>query len=207
MEPQDLAEEASRYFNEISPSHDWLHVKRVYRLAERIAGEEGADLEVVRRAVLLHDIGRQKEDNGEINDHAEWGARKAEEILEERGFEEIEKVVHCIESHRYSTGPEPEILEAKILSDADNLDALGASGIARTFAYAGERGGKLADPELPIEEDDSDQGETALNHVQKKILNLRQRMYTDTGKHIADQRHGFVERYVERLKDEINGRK
>ena len=207
MEPQDLAEEASGYFDDISPSHDWLHVKRVYRLAERIAAEEGADREVVRRAVLLHDIGRQKEDKGEIEDHAEWGAREAEEILEERGFEEINRVVHCIESHRYSTDPEPETLEAKVLSDADNLDALGATGIARTFAYAGERGGKLADPELPIEEDDSDQGETALNHLQKKILNLRQRLYTDTGKRIADQRHVFVEEYVERLQDEINGRK
>lgn len=205
MEHEGIRKESKKFFEDISPSHDWLHVKRVYRLAETIAREEDADLQTVRLATLLHDIGRQKEDQGEIDDHAEWGAEKAKEILEREGYGDKDAVISCIRSHRYSTDPEPETLEAKILSDADNLDALGASGIARTFAYAGERKGKLMDTDLPVEEDDSAEGKTALNHLQKKILSLKDRMYTDTGRSIAEERHRFVEGYVERLQEEMKG--
>lgn len=150
-----------------------------------------------------------KEDNGEIDEHSHWGAEKSEDILKDKGLDEekIESIKHCIRSHRYSTGPEPETREAQILSDADNLDAIGATGIARTFSVAGERENPLADPDKPIEEDESSAGETALNHFHKKILKLRERMCTETGEELAERRHEFTERFVARFEDEIRGLK
>lgn len=181
----------------------------MHQLALRLAEKEDADEEVVEAAVFLHDIGRAKEDDGKIDNHAEWGAEKAAEILEELDYSSnfIEEVQHCIRSHRYSKPPEPESIEAKVLSDADNLDALGASGIARTFTYGGEHESVIADPELPAEQDESEEGETSLNHLEKKILNLKSRMYTEAGKEIAEDRHEYVEEFVNRFKDEMNGEK
>lgn len=206
---QEIEKEAAEFFEDVNPAHDWHHVKRVYRIASRLAEKEGADEKVVKSASLLHDIGRKKEDQGLIENHAEWGAEEAQRILKDVGFKEssIESVVHCIRSHRYSTTPEPSTLEAKVLSDADNLDALGATGIARTFTYGGEHRSTIADLELPVEKDSNPVGETSLNHLQKKILKLKNRMYTRTGQEIAQERHKFVEEFVERLKDEIRGEK
>lgn len=200
---------AKSYFGNVDPSHDWLHIKRVENLADNIAEKENADNEIVKLAVLLHDIGRKKEDRGEIKDHSSWGADKAREILEEKGYQEelIEKVDHCVDSHRYSTEPEPETLEAEVLADADNLDALGATGVARTFTVGGERGNPLADPDTPIEEDETEAGETSLNHFYKKILTLKDRMYTETGRELARERHKFTETFVERFEMEIRGEK
>ncbi len=98
-------------------------------------------------------------------------------------------------------------MEAKVLSDADNLDALGASGIARTFTYGGEHESVIADPELPAEEDETSEGETSLNHLEKKILDLKSRMYTDSGSEIAEERHEYVEQFVQRFKQEMKGEK
>lgn len=163
----------------------------------------------MKASVLLHDIGRKKEDEGLIENHAEWGAEKAEEILESLGYQEdfIEEVQHCVRSHRYSKDPEPETLEAKVLSDADNLDALGATGIARTFTYGGEHGRVIADPELPGEEDGEPGGSNSFNHLQKKIMNLNSRMYTDSGLEVAEKRHSYVKDFVEQFESEINGEK
>lgn len=209
MGSEEVRREAKEYFGDVDPSHDWLHVERVERLAQKIAVQEGADEEIVRLAVLLHDIGREKEDDGEIEDHAEWGAREAEKILENLGYEHetVEHVSDCIRSHRFSTGPEPESLEAKVLSDADNIDAVGAVGIARTFSVGGERGNPIADPGLPVEKDETESGETSLNHFYKKILELEERMYTDTGRQIIEDRHDFTRRFVERMEREIRGEK
>ncbi len=206
---EDVKKRAKEYFGDVNPAHDWFHVMRVYNLSEKLARDEGADLETVRLSALLHDIGRGLEDDGEINDHAEWGADEAETVLSDLGYGEstIKKVKHCVRSHRYSGGPEPGTLEAKVLSDADNLDALGATGIARTFTYGGENRGVIADPGLPVEHDESDSGETSLNHLQKKILGLKDRMYTDAGREIAEDRHKYVKRYVERFKEEMRGEK
>jgi len=205
----EIREKASTYFSDISPSHDWLHVKRVASLAKTIHESEGGDYETLMLAVYLHDIGRAREDNGKIECHAEWGAQEAEKILENHSYENemIEDVKHAIKAHRYSNNVEPETVEAEILSDADNLDAMGASGIARTFSYSGDYGRPLADPDLPSEEDRSEKGETALNHLTKKILNLKNRMYTDKGLNVAEERHEFVENYVERFEAEMRGEK
>lgn len=206
---EEIKKRAENFFGDVNPAHDWHHVNRVHELALRIAEEENAEKEIVEAAVFLHDIGRAKEDSGEIDNHAEWGAEKSQNILEELDYSQefIEEVQHCIRSHRYSKDPDPSTLEAKVLSDADNLDALGATGIARTFTYGGERGSVIADPELPAEEDDSSAGATSLNHLQKKILNLKDRMYTDTGRDIAEKRHNYVKQFVQRFKEEMRGEK
>ncbi len=205
---ESLREEAKQFFDDISPSHDWHHVQRVDELAKRLASHrDDVDRRILRTAVILHDIGRAKEDRDEIEDHAEWGAEKAGEILREHGEDDelVAQVQHCIRAHRYSNDIEPQTVEAEILCDADNLDALGAVGVARVCCYGGENDHILHDPELPVEQDDTAAGETQLNHMKKKILNLADRMYTNQGREIAEQRQEFVRTFVERFEQEADG--
>lgn len=206
---EKIENKASSFFENVNPAHDWKHVKRVSKMAEKLCKKENADMEVVKASAFLHDIGRKKEDEDLIDDHSDWGAKKSEEILRNLGYEEgfIEEVQHCIRSHRYSKDPEPETIEAKVLSDADNLDALGAVGIARTFTYGGEHRRVIADPELPAKEDKEKGGSNSFNHLQKKIMNLKERMYTDSGLEVAEERHNFVENFVERFRREMEGEK
>jgi len=206
-----LRDTAQSYFDGgTSPAHDWHHVQRVEALAESLAETyPEADRRTLRAAVLLHDIGRAREDRGEIDDHASWGAREAREVLPEHGFDpnRIDAICHAIAVHRYSTDPEPETLEAKLLCDADNLDALGAVGVARCFTYGGERGEVIHDPDLPPEADDSAVGATQCNHFHKKVLDLPERMYTDAGREIAADRSDFVEQFLERFEQEVAGQR
>jgi uncharacterized protein len=203
----EVRERARPYFDGASPCHDWQHVRRVAQMAETLAEEYDVDEEVLFAAVWLHDVGRAKEDRGEIEDHAEWGATEADQILTDLGAsdETISAVQNCIRAHRYSNDVEPETREAEILCDADNLDAIGAVGIARCFSFGGEHGFTIHDPDLPVEADDSDAGETQLNHVQKKLLSLRDRIYTELGRKIAEDRHEYVAEFAERFADEAGG--
>lgn len=205
-----LRERARSYFEtEMSPAHDWHHVQRVETIAEELlAAHPDADARVLFPAVVLHDIGRAREDRGEIDDHACWGAREAKAILQAEGFDgdSIDAVCHAISTHRYSSDPEPETIEAKLLCDADNLDALGAVGVARTFTYGGELGQPMYDPDLPPDADGTLAGETQYNHLHKKILQLPERMYTDAGRELAETRRGFVEEFLDRFDAEIAGR-
>lgn len=165
-------------------SHDEGHVKRVVRLARHIARREGADLEVVTAAAELHDTARGHPD------HARRGAEMAREILRALGHGEgfIERVVHCIEAHSFSGGPEPRTPEAKVLSDADKLDAIGAVGIARAFLYSGETGRSLED---------------TLRHFEDKLLKLYGRLYTRTAREIGAARHRFTLEFYRRLREEL----
>ena len=206
-----LRETARSYFEgEMSPAHDWHHVTRVETIAEELlAARPGADERVLYPAVVLHDIGRAREDRGEIDDHARWGAREARTILHEEDFDDgrIDAVCHAIRVHRYSNDREPETIEAKLLCDADNLDALGAVGVARTFTYGGELGQPMHDPDLPPEADGTPTGATQYNHLHKKILQLPERMYTDAGRELAEKRREFVETFLDRFDAEVAGRK
>ena len=176
------------FFRE-SGAHDLDHVLRVTRLCEVIGEAEHADMQILIPAALFHDIARPQEKKTGIP-HQEEGARIAEAYLRQTGYEpaRIPAIVHAIHSHRFSTGPEPETLEAKILSDADKLDAMGAVGIARTFMQAGEHGDGI---------------EGAVGHIHEKLLNLRGLMYTDQGAEIAGQRHALLQEFVDSLEDEI----
>lgn len=145
-------------------------------------------MQILIPAALFHDVARPLEKETGIR-HEEEGARIAEEYLRSNGCDEtrIRAIAHAIRSHRYSTGTKPETLEAKVLSDADKLDAMGAIGIARTFMQAGEHGDGIED---------------ANAHIHEKLLNLRDLMYTDTAAAIAEERHGLLQRFAEALEDE-----
>lgn len=206
---QQVESLAQSYFHqEMSPAHDWYHVQRVRTNAEELVAEHpSADMTIVQLAVLLHDIGRSKEEEDDIKDHAEWGAEETEKLLDEHGAsdEMTRAVAHCVRAHRYSTETSPETIEAKIVSDADNLDALGAVGLARCFAYGGETGSPIHDPSLLPDADGTVAGKTQFNHIHKKLLDLPNRMYTDAGKDLADQRASYIRRFVRQFEKEIDG--
>ena len=181
--------------------HDRYHVERVYNLALRLAQEEGGDLDVMKAAVLLHDIARAMEDEGAIDDHTEEGAKMARKILKEVRFpeEKVDSVVYCIEMHRVRKGLVPRSLEAKILQDADRLDIIGAIGIARVFSRGGWGNKPIHDPSVPPKTKYDGKSESSINHIYEKILKIKDTMNTETAKRIAEERHKFVEEFLSRF--------
>jgi uncharacterized protein len=206
-----------------SSHHDIEHIERVYNLCLHLAKHESnADLEILKTAALLHDIARFKEfqdKTGKI-EHATLGAEMAEETLKTLGYsrEKIDKIKHCIIVHRYRRNRKPRTIEAKILFDADKLDALGAVGIARAFMMAGHYNQKIYS-DIPIEKylrDNVRGGRTrvGLKDVSKhtpnieyelKLKHIPERLYTQKAKAIAKERLQFMENFFERLKREISG--
>lgn len=181
-------------------SHDFDHVLRVYHLAERIGHTEGADMAVLRTAVLLHDIARADQDAGRVAEHAAEGARRARQLLAGQPPEFVEAVAHAIEAHRFRVDHPPQTLEARILYDADKLDAIGAVGIARAFAYGAQQGRRLWA--------DSDAGEhTALKEFAVKLSKLKDTLFTQTARAIATERHAFMAEFFERMAAEVAGEK
>jgi uncharacterized protein len=170
-------------------SHGLDLVLRVVYLCEVIGKQESADMSILLPAALFHDIARPIETEKGMP-HDEVGARMAERYLRSIHYDEerIPKITHAIRTHRYRSIEKPETLEARILSDADKLDAMGAVGIARTFIRAGEHQGEIRD---------------AVDHIHNKLLNLNGLMYTETGKRIAEERHRFLHVFLETLTGEI----
>ena len=195
----EIRKRSAQYFKH--SHHDKYHIERVYNLAVRLAKEEKADLDTVKAAALLHDIARAKEDEGSIDDHANEGAKMAQKILEEVNFpkQKIARVIHCIETHRFRKGLAPKTLEAKILQDADRLDIIGAIGIARVFARGGWSNKPIYDPSIPPKEKYDGKSETTVNHIREKLLKIKDAINTETAKRIAEARHRYVERFLERL--------
>jgi uncharacterized protein len=196
-------ETAESFFLGARRSHDWEHTLRVARLCQRMGPEEGADMEVLMTAAYLHDIGRRTEDEqGGRVCHAREGARMAADLLSGLDLSEEQKgnVVHCIRTHRFRDQAVPETVEARVLFDADKLDAIGAVGIARAYMFAGEVGARLHNPDGKIEgtspysEDD-----TGYREYMVKLRKIRDRMLTDTGRRMAEQRHIFMVRFFEQL--------
>jgi len=204
-----IKKEARRYFTNAKGSHDWQHTERVYNLCVHIGKEVDVDLEVLKLAALLHDIGREHQDktNGEIC-HAEKGAILAREIIEKYSTdrEKIAKVVHCIESHRFRGDNIPQSEEAKVLYDADKLDSIGAVGIGRAFLFAGEVGAYLHNIGVDIEKTEPyTKEDTAYREFTVKLRTIKDKMLTDEGKRIAEERHAFMEEFFERLNKEVEG--
>lgn len=169
-------------------SHGFDHTLRVVSLCEIIGEAEQAEMDILIPAAIFHDIARPQEKRTGIP-HEVKGAEMAEEYLTgiSYGQEQISRIVHAIKAHRFSTALVPETLEAKILSDADKLDAMGAVGIARTFISAGEHGGDITD---------------GLDHMHEKLLRLSDLMYTRTGREMAEKRHNFLVAFVRALEEE-----
>jgi len=204
-----IREEARRFFSKATGSHDWDHTERVYELCLRIGKKEKADLEILKLAALLHDIGREEEDrsNGKIC-HTERGVALAKKLLEKHHLEKerIEKILHCIKSHRFRKRNIPKSKEARILFDADKLDSIGAIGIGRAFLFAGEIGAMLHNKGLdlrktkPYTKDD-----TAYREFLFKLSKIKDRMFTKEGKRIARERHKFMVEFFKRLNKEVDG--
>jgi uncharacterized protein len=187
--------EAARALYDDDPIHGFDHILRVMALAEHIARAEGADVEIVRAAALLHDIARDDEGAG---DHAALAAERARAILAGQPPERVEAVCQAIFSHRFRGGPPPFSLEARALFDADKLDAIGAVGIARAFAYVGQHGQPLfGAPDNPRH--------SAIDEFRHKLALLRDRMTTATGRSLAEERHAFMAAFFERLDAELRG--
>jgi len=195
----EIKKRTAQYYRH--PHHDKYHVERVYNLAIRLAQEEKADLDTVKAAVLLHDIARAQEDEGTINDHANEGAKMAQEILNEVNFpkQKIPNVIHCIETHRFRKRLAPKTLEAKILQDADRLDIIGAIGIARVFTRGGWSNTPIHDPTIQPKTKYDGKSETSVNHIHEKLLEIKNTINTKTAKRIAEERHTYVEQFLERL--------
>ena len=208
---EDIKKWAKSFFLKARGSHNWEHTERVYNLCLYIGKAEGADLEVLRVAAYLHDIGRpcQDESKGTIC-HAEKGTEMAKTLLE--GYpafgEQRANILHCIRSHRFRGNCRPETLEAKILFDADKLDAIGAIGIGRAFLFAGEVGARLHNPHVnpehtrPYTEED-----TGYREFKLKLSKIKDRLLTDEGRRMAKDRHGFMEMFFERFLAEHEGHK
>ena len=189
--------------------HDWWHIVRVAEMAKRIAEREQADVFICEMSALLHDIADEK-----LNASEEEGLKKVQEWLLSIHLDKnsIEDIMDIISKMSYKGGGQPALrtLEGKIVQDADRLDAIGAIGIARTFAYAGAKGDIIYDPSIAPREqmtkEDYRKGKsTAINHFFEKLLKLKQMMNTDYAKAIAEERHSFMESYLQMFFKEWKG--
>lgn len=181
--------------------HDWWHAERVRLLAKHIAMREGADVFVVELAALLHDVADAK-----FSGSDEAGPRAAREWLTSLSVEPkvVDSVADIIERMSFKgagVAEKPISVAGRCVRDADRLDAIGAIGIARTFAYGGFVGRPLYDPEVPAETHATPESYrnnlgTTVNHFHEKLLLLRDRLHTDTARQIADRRHGFMVQFL-----------
>lgn len=190
--------------------HDYDHTLRVYMLCLHLGKIEGADLNILKFAALLHDICRPEESKscGKIC-HATIGAQKAKEILLDlKVSSEITiKVSECISSHRYRDDNIPFSLEAKIVYDADKLDSIGAVGIGRSFVFAGAHGARMHNPDVDImQTKEYSREDTAYREYIFKLSKIKSRMLTKEGKRMAESRHKFMKIFFDRLNDETKGK-
>ena len=192
--------------------HNWFHMERVYNNALLIAKEETCDLEVVQLAALLHDIADSKFHDGDET----VGPKVARAFLssENVSVETINHVVLIIENISFKGGNFEKKFTSKeleIVQDADRLDAIGAVGIARTFNYGGYKNREIYNPEIApnlkmSKEEYKNSTAPTINHFYEKLLLLKDKMNTETGKKIAQQRHDFMETFLEQFYNEWNGK-
>ena len=192
--------------------HDWWHIERVWNNAKLILKSEDVDPFIVELAALLHDIADSKFHNGD----EEIGPKKAGEYLKSIGVEE-NQIVHIQEiirnmSYKSSLGTlNFTSREMEVVQDADRLDAIGAIGIARAFTYGGFKNRELYNPAIPpalamTKEEYKNSNAPTINHFYEKLLLLKDKMNTQTGLRIAEERHQFMQNYLEQFYNEWNGK-
>lgn len=187
-------------------SHDFSHLLRVWKNATVISDNEGGDTEILLAAVLLHDCVDVEKNSPDRPRASQLSARKARGILDDIGWdaERREKVAHAIEAHSFSAGIEPTTLEARILQDADRLDAIGMIGAARCFYVAGRLNNHLYDAGDPsAEERPLNDSRFALDHFMTKLFKLCDGFKTATGRRLAAERHARLQRFYDDLLEEI----
>ncbi|MBD3273320.1 HD domain-containing protein [Candidatus Dependentiae bacterium] len=199
-----------KFLNEGS-GHDWWHIYRVWQNGIKIAESENADMFIVQLGCLLHDIADWKFYDGD----QDIGPKKAEEILKEFAVEQsiIERIKKIIKKVSFKGAEvmheKMNSIEGKIVQDADRLDAMGAIGIARTFAYGGYKNRLIYDPNIKpvMHENQNDyikNNSPSINHFYEKLLLLKDLMNTKTGKKMAQQRHIFMKNYLQQFYQEWN---
>ena len=187
---------ARSIFEADASGHDFDHTMRVYRMAVRIAEEEGADLQSVSLAALLHDV-----DDRKLSPETYENKDRAVFFLRQNGMteDEISEIVQIISEISFSAGNgAPSSLEGMCVQDADRLDAMGAIGIGRAFAFGGSRGRRMHDPE-------GADTTTTIQHFYDKLLLLKDRMNTATGKNLACQRDAYLRTFLDEFYAEWDG--
>lgn len=201
-----LRDDALARIVDAEPAHDALHVRRVMAHARAIAASEGADVDVVETAALLHELHNLPKDHPDSALSGERCADEAAALLRAHGYDEpfVARVAYCIRVHSFSRGVMPETLEARVLQDADRIDAIGAIGIARCFATTAVMGRPfyaVDDPfcreRAPVDK------EFAVDHFYKKLLLVGERMHTATARRMAAERTDFLRLYLQQLEREI----
>ena len=202
--------------NELSGAeggHDWWHIYRVWQLAKRVASTEKVDITIVELGALLHDIADSKFHGG----NEEVGPKKAHEFLCSIGASEdlADHVANIVRFVSYKGGHQQTVFsspELDVVQDADRLDALGAIGIARTFNYGGFKERAIYDPDIPpnlnmSKEEYKNSTAPSINHFYEKLLLLKDRMNTSTGRDLAEERHAFLELYLNQFYEEWDGKR
>lgn len=213
MEQQKIIEATTTFVKNIlqhdSSGHDWWHIERVRKAALQIGEKENANLFVVEMAALLHDVADEK-----LNKSEEEGLLKVRNWLSSLQItdSEQEEIIEIISTMSFKGGNRPlmKTIEGQVVQDADRLDAIGAIGIARTFAYAGAHGDLIYDPELPFRESMTKEEyrngkSTAVNHFYEKLLKLTDTLNTNAAKKAAQERHDFMTAFLDQFYKEWNG--
>ena len=215
MNSQDLIEKTSLYVQkelaDDGSGHDWWHVYRVWSIAKKIAQKESADQTTVELAALLHDIADWKFNNGDES----AGPKQAADWLNNNGatlklVNEVREIISTLSYKGANVATPMRTIEGKVVQDADRLDAIGAVGIARTFAYGGNKNRLMYHPdEAPVMHESFENYKKnkshTINHFYEKLLLLKDRMNTQSAKNIAEQRHIFMESYLDRFYKEWDG--
>lgn len=205
-----VAAQIRRRFVGESSGHDWYHIQRVWKLTQQIAAREGANLEIAELGALVHDIADWKFCAGDET----VGPREARRLLSDEGvpgdvIEAVTDIVATISFKGAGVTTAMKTLEGQCVQDADRLDAMGAIGIARCFAYGGHAGRAMYDPDVhptmhaTAEAYKSAKG-TSLNHFHEKLFLLKDRMNTASGRAMAEERHRYMKEFVDRFLHEWN---
>lgn len=202
---QKVQEHVRKTLGDESTGHDWWHAWRVWIMSKKIAKKEGGDLFVIEITALLHDIADWKFYGGNIK----AGSKKAKILLKRLGVDDntIKHICHIIDNISFKGAGvknQMKTKEGKIVQDADRLDAIGAIGIARVFAYGGFKGKEIYNPNIKPKLHKSFKGYkankgTSINHFYEKLLLLRERLNTKTAQQIAQKRHKFLEDYLKQF--------
>ena len=190
--------------------HDWFHIERVWKLSKKIAETENCNLEVVELSALLHDIADPKFHGG----NETLALKISQDFLENQNvsntiMEQVLFIIQNISFKNRGEAPKDLPIELKIVQDADRLDAMGAIGIARTFNFGGFKNNLMYHPEIPPklnmtkEEYKKNEG-TTINHFYEKLLLLKDLMNTEKGKELAQERHDFMQKFLDEFYKEWN---
>lgn len=193
-----------------STGHDWHHIMRVYNMSCYLQTHEGGDKEIIELAALLHDISDHKFNGGKLDE----GGKVALQLLLDIGYPEekalqVKYIVDHVSYKGANTATEMKTIEGKIVQDADRLDAIGAIGVGRTFAYGGHKGQPMYAPDLSATlhnsfEEYANSRTSTINHFYEKLLLLSDRLNTATAQKIGKERHEFMELFLKQFYREWN---